>query len=149
MGLLLNTSHYIQILAKYIYNYGSYEGWIRHFCLQCSESDNDNVHFLLDQHIKLNFYSASSRKQQSAGRCVTPLGHIILISSQSESSKYQFYSPWLDATGAQIHNLRHSTKQQVKYYMILWLIIHVSMTLLEVSLSCLHFSLEWAVWFFK
>jgi hypothetical protein len=30
----------------------------------------------------LDLYSASSLKQQFAGRCVTPFGHIILIPSQ-------------------------------------------------------------------
>ena len=44
--------------------------------------DDDDVLFVLDQHTELDFYSASSLKQQSAGRHVTPLGHIILISSQ-------------------------------------------------------------------
>jgi hypothetical protein len=44
---------------------------------------NDNeVHFDLDQHAELEFYSASSLKQQSEGRHVAPLGHIILIPSQ-------------------------------------------------------------------
>ena len=38
------------------------------------------MHFVLDQHA--DFYSVSSLKQQSAGRHVTPLWHIILISSQ-------------------------------------------------------------------
>ena len=33
--------------------------------------NDDEVHFVLDQHAELNFYSASSLKQQSAG----PLGH--------------------------------------------------------------------------
>jgi hypothetical protein len=42
----------------------------------------DEVHFVLDQHAELDFYSASSLKQQSTGRRVAPLGHIILISSQ-------------------------------------------------------------------
>ena len=37
---------------------------------------------MLDQHAELGFYSASSLKQQSPGRHVTPLGHIILIPSQ-------------------------------------------------------------------
>jgi hypothetical protein len=43
---------------------------------------------VLDQHAELDFYSASSLKrasslkQQSAGRHVAPLGHIILIPSQ-------------------------------------------------------------------
>jgi hypothetical protein len=40
------------------------------------------VRFVLDQHAKLDFYSTSSWKQQSAGRHVAPLGHIILILSQ-------------------------------------------------------------------
>ena len=44
--------------------------------------DDDDVHFVLDQHAVLYFHSASSLKQQSAGRNVTPFGHIILIPSQ-------------------------------------------------------------------
>ena len=44
--------------------------------------DDDEVHFVPDQHSLLDFYSASSLKQQSADRHVTPLGHIILILSQ-------------------------------------------------------------------
>ena len=42
---------------------------------------NDEVHFVLDQHAELDFYSASSLKQQSADRHVAPLWHIILIPS--------------------------------------------------------------------
>jgi hypothetical protein len=37
---------------------------------------------VLDQHTWLDFYSASSLKQQFAGRHVAPLGRIILIPSQ-------------------------------------------------------------------
>ena len=44
--------------------------------------DDDEVHFVLDQHTKLDFYSASSVKQQCVDRHVAPLGHIILIPSQ-------------------------------------------------------------------
>jgi hypothetical protein len=44
--------------------------------------DNDEVRFVLDQHAELDFYSSSSLKQQSAGKHVAPLGHIILIPSQ-------------------------------------------------------------------
>jgi hypothetical protein len=44
--------------------------------------DDDEIRFALDQHAKLDFYSASSLKQQSTGRHVTPFGHIILIPSQ-------------------------------------------------------------------
>ena len=39
-------------------------------------------HFVLDQHAELDFYIASSLKQQSADRHVAPLGHIILIPSR-------------------------------------------------------------------
>ena len=38
--------------------------------------------FVPDQHAQLDFYSASSMKQQFACRHVAPLGHIILIPSQ-------------------------------------------------------------------
>ena len=43
--------------------------------------DDDEVRFVLDQHAGLDFHSASSLKQQSTGRYVAPLGHIILIPS--------------------------------------------------------------------
>jgi len=43
---------------------------------------DDEIRFVLDQHAELDFHSASSLKQQSAGRHVAPLGHIILIPSQ-------------------------------------------------------------------
>jgi hypothetical protein len=44
--------------------------------------DDDEVRFALDQHIELDFYSASSLKQHSAGRHIAPLGYIILIPNQ-------------------------------------------------------------------
>ena len=44
--------------------------------------DDDEIRFVLDQHDELDFYSVSSLKQQSVGRRVTLLGHIILIPSQ-------------------------------------------------------------------
>ena len=46
-------------------------------------SDDNDVSFVLDQHAELDFYSASSLKQQSAGRYNAPLRYIILILSQS------------------------------------------------------------------
>jgi hypothetical protein len=39
--------------------------------------DDDDVHFVLDQHAELDLYSASSLKLQSAGRRVTPLGNTL------------------------------------------------------------------------
>jgi len=44
--------------------------------------DDNEVCFIFDQHAELDFYSASSLKQQSAGRHIAPLGHIILIPNQ-------------------------------------------------------------------
>jgi hypothetical protein len=44
--------------------------------------DDDEVCFVLDQHAELDFYSASLLKQQSVGRHVAPLGHIIPIPNQ-------------------------------------------------------------------
>ena len=44
--------------------------------------DDDEVRFILDQHADLDFYSASSLKQQSACRHIATLKHIILIPSQ-------------------------------------------------------------------
>ena len=46
------------------------------------EQDNyqlDEVHFVIYQHAELDYNSTSSLKQQSAGRHVAPLGHIIMI----------------------------------------------------------------------
>jgi hypothetical protein len=41
-----------------------------------------DVRFVLDQHAELDFYSASSLKQQSADWHDAPLGHIIQIPCQ-------------------------------------------------------------------
>ena len=46
------------------------------------KQDDDEVRFILDQHAEFDFYSASSLKQQSVGRHVAPLEHIILIPIQ-------------------------------------------------------------------
>jgi hypothetical protein len=40
--------------------------------------DGDNIRFVLDQHAYVDFYSASSQKQQSTSLDVALLGHIIL-----------------------------------------------------------------------
>jgi hypothetical protein len=46
----------------------------------CFQWNDDDVRFVLDQDVEFYFYSASSLKQQSAGRPVAPLWHIILLS---------------------------------------------------------------------
>ena len=48
--------------------------WRQHVNIQW---DDDEVRFVLDQHDELDFYSAGSLKQQSAGRHVAPLEHFI------------------------------------------------------------------------
>ena len=59
------------------------------FCQLCHwrgqvtfQSDNDDICFVLDRQAEFNFYSARSLKQESLGRHVAPLGHIILIMIQ-------------------------------------------------------------------
>jgi hypothetical protein len=44
--------------------------------------DDDEVRFVLDQHAELDFFSASSLKQQPAVDMSLHSGHIILIPSQ-------------------------------------------------------------------
>jgi hypothetical protein len=51
--------------------------------LQFFQWDDDEVRFVPDQHAYLDFYSASSLKQQPANKHVAPIGLIILIPSQS------------------------------------------------------------------
>ena len=68
--------------------------------------DDDEVHFVLDQHAELNFYSASSLKQQFADRHVAPLRHIILIPSQPVLVNSLRFDP----TGARTHDLPHSRR---------------------------------------
>ena len=41
--------------------------------------DDDEVRFVLDQHAELDFYSASSLKQQSVDRHVVPLGQMLFL----------------------------------------------------------------------
>ena len=48
----------------------------------CFQWNDDDVRFVLDQDVEFYFYSASSLKQQSAGKHVAPLCHIILIPTQ-------------------------------------------------------------------
>ena len=50
--------------------------WLEQVNFQINDDD------VLDEHTELDFYSASSLKQQSTERHVALLGHIILIPSQ-------------------------------------------------------------------
>ena len=47
------------------------------------DDKEDDIRFVLDQPAELDIYSASSLKQQTAGRHVDPLGYINLILSQT------------------------------------------------------------------
>jgi hypothetical protein len=60
--------------------------WVREVNFQW---DDDEVRFILDQHAGLDLYSASSLKQQSVGKHVVPLGHIVMI-----PSRINLFSPW-------------------------------------------------------
>jgi hypothetical protein len=53
--------------------------WLEHVIFRW---DDNGVRFMLDQHGELDFYSASSLKQQTVGIHVAPLGRIIKISRQ-------------------------------------------------------------------
>ena len=53
--------------------------------------DDDNVHFVPNQHGKLHFYSASILKQQSTGTHVAPFEHIILNPCQPVFA----LTPWI------------------------------------------------------
>jgi hypothetical protein len=69
--------------------------WVSDYCLSPNEQmfsyimartsyiqwNDGEFRFVLDQQ-QLDFYSASSLKQHSAGRHVVPFGHIVLIPSQ-------------------------------------------------------------------
>jgi hypothetical protein len=44
--------------------------------------DDDHICSVLDQYAYLDFFGASSLKQQSPGRHVVPFRHIIMIPSQ-------------------------------------------------------------------
>ena len=83
--------------------------------------------FVLDQHGKLDFNSASSLKQQSAGRLVTPLGHVFLNLSQpafaltplccmfSVEPVNTNFSLFFNPTWARIHVLPHSVYARCQY----------------------------------
>ena len=47
-----------------------------------TRDDDNDVRFVLNQHTWLDFYSASSLKQQSSVRHIAPFEHIILIPSK-------------------------------------------------------------------
>ena len=80
--------------------------------------EDDEFLFILE-HTKLDFYSASSLKQQSIGNYVTPLWHIFLIPSQPvfvfsfklypqcRSNKYQFQSPISSDRGSHPRSTKH------------------------------------------
>jgi hypothetical protein len=57
--------------------------WSSELLIESSQkkSDDDEVCFVLDQHTSLDFYSASSLKQQSTDKHVVQLGQNILLLS--------------------------------------------------------------------
>jgi hypothetical protein len=93
---MAKTNHLTKTNISTITNGEWVSEWVSECCLtsiqpfsaiSCREQvniqwDDDEVRFVLDQHTELDFYSVSSLKEQSAGRHVAPLRHIILIPSQ-------------------------------------------------------------------
>ena len=59
--------------------------------------------FILTQHTEFDLHSASSLKQQSAGRHVAQLGHIILIQTNTN-----FIA--IDFSGAQTHDIPYTRR---------------------------------------
>ena len=70
------------IVASHQLNFSAISWWEQ---VNFQWNDDDEIHFVLDQHkhSKLDFYIASSLKQQSVDRHVAPFGHIILNPKQS------------------------------------------------------------------
>ena len=110
------VSEWVIVVSANSNNFSAISWWEQfHF-----QWDNDKVRFILEQHALLDFYSASCLKQQSGGRHVAPLRHIILIPSQPVfalspyaaclAEKQQFHSLWFDPIGARTHNLLHSRR---------------------------------------
>ena len=102
--------------------------------ISCREQVNfewdDDVRFVLDQHAELDLYSASSLKQQSAGRLVAPLWHIILIPSTrgyhvnhyaTEAVHIQKVYPLLTYS---VFKIKQHTLRLILYYSILSDITH-------------------------
>jgi hypothetical protein len=76
--------------------------------------------FVLDQHAELDFYNASSLKQQSAGRHVAPLGHIILIPNQpvvlfllNDACEKVLHELALNNNHSLTHSLTHSLNHSI------------------------------------
>jgi hypothetical protein len=67
---LSKVKHYLSKVNRYFLKVGRCNQW----------NDEHEVRFLLDQNAELDFYRASSLKQQSTGRHVAPIGHIIICS---------------------------------------------------------------------
>jgi hypothetical protein len=81
----------------------------------------------------MDFYSASSLKQQPADRHVAPIGHIILIPSQQVfalsplntaclEEKQQIPIVWFALIGARIHNLPY----HILHYKLISFLVHFS-----------------------
>jgi hypothetical protein len=66
-GRLMNQNDVLCVLYSYVENRIGAISWQEQVHFQW---DDDEVRFVLDQHAELDFYSASSLKQQSAGRHV-------------------------------------------------------------------------------
>jgi hypothetical protein len=84
MRYLLKVSRYLSKVNRYLSKVNHYLSKVNRYFLKvgrCNQwNDEHEVRFLLDQNAELDFYRASSLKQQSTGRHVAPIGHIIICS---------------------------------------------------------------------
>jgi hypothetical protein len=106
--LLVDSLHYILSICRENQQQRAEAARIRHFSNFSAISwrehvyfqwDDDEVRFVSDQHAYLDFFSASSLKQQSAGRHVAPLGHIISIPSQPVFALSPYFCMWKNKWG--------------------------------------------------
>jgi hypothetical protein len=72
--------------------------------------NNDDVLIVLDQHAELDFYSASSLKQQSSGRHVAPLWEHYSDSGPNSFCSYSLMSPWYNWNIVESGVKHHKTK---------------------------------------
>jgi hypothetical protein len=72
-------SEWVFVVERLFSNFSAISWWEQ---VNFQGDNDDEVHFVLDQHAEFDFYSASSLKQQFAGKHVAPLRHIILIPNQ-------------------------------------------------------------------
>jgi hypothetical protein len=119
MSYILYWGERVIVAKRQLSNFQLYHGETKiHFDETMMRSAN-----VLDNTLSMDLYSASSLIQQSASGHVTPLGHIILISSQPVftlmcfAGKKQIYQVWFEPTinRKQCERVNHYTTDLVLF----------------------------------